>query len=639
MLLDTLLENYSNKSNEKYVKAIVNYFQSKDTSKLLFSFPHKYNFYKKGNIDDNFQHYIPIIYGKITSIRKKFDSVTFTVMDLNHISKKKFFIYFKYKIPNNLKINGLYYFIGEIKNNFMFFPHYQINEPLNYIKPVYETIKPCTTEKIQEILRLIIKDLPEIKIFNSNILNDTLNIKAHITFNNILASVHSVYINNNEEQLLLAIKYLKLCEYLCFFEAISHIQDTSANPQIKKYKFNLSINLTSCQKEAIKDISKRLELPKPTVNFLQGDVGSGKTLVAFCSLNKTLSNDFNGCFMAPTTILANQHYENYKKTFPEFNSILVESGYKNKKYLQHLEDIFTYKIPTVFFGTHSLLFENLENISLIIIDEQHKFGMEQRKVLMDKFPKSPILFLSATPIPRTLFMLKNNQMYLNVLKTSPFSKNIKTTIVYNKNTIIDKIINLSKKEKILWINGAIDDYGNNKTGVNSTYEFFKNKNIECYLLHGKKKDNEKLEIIKNFKQGILVSTICVETGIDIDNLNYIVIEDAGQFGLATLHQLRGRIGRKGNYSECILIEEKNFERLNILVNSNNGFEIAEIDLKQRGAGSFFSKDQCGFYNFKSGNFNEKLFNLANQIYKNNLYCKKTIEILKEYFFKTLNVHY
>lgn len=646
-MINKLLEAY-NKSNEKYIELIINYFKSKEASKLLFFFPYKYNFYKKGSIEDNFINSTAIIYGKVLSIQRKVDSTVFTVMDLNHIYKKKFFVYFKYKIPTNLKINSCYYFIGELKGNkdylFMFFPKYQNIEPTNYIKPVYETIKGCSVEKIQEILRLIIKDLPQIKIFNENIFNqeENLSIKTNFSLNNILASVHNLYCKNNIEELLTAIKLLKICEYLCFFEAMSYIHGQDGNNQTIKYKFNLPINLTTCQKTALKNISQRLESSKPTVNFLQGDVGSGKTLVAFCSLNKTLVNNFNGCFMAPTTILARQHYENYKKNFPEFNVFLVESGYKNKKYLQHLEDIFSYKIPTVFFGTHSLLFENLQNISLIIIDEQHKFGMEQRKILMDKFPKSDILFLSATPIPRTLFMLKSNQMHLDILKTGPFSKNIKTVIVKDKESILDKIIKISKKEKVLWINGAIDNYGEEtkeKIGVNTTYEFFKSKKIECYLLHGKKKEEEKLEVINNFQKGILISTICVETGIDIDNLNYIVIEDANQFGLATLHQLRGRIGRKGQYSECILIDKAYTERLNILVNSNDGFEIAEIDLKQRGAGSFFSKDQCGFYNFKSGVFNENLFNLASQIFKKNLFHKENIKLIKEYFFKTLDVHY
>jgi ATP-dependent DNA helicase RecG len=640
------LEAYINKSNEKYINLIINHFKSKEISKLLFLFPYKYNFYKKGAITDNFENFIPIIYGKVISVKKKLDTTIFTVMDLNHLYKKKFFVYFKYKLSINLKIDDCYYFIGEIKGNdgylFMFFPKYQIVEPTNYIKPIYETIKGCPVEKIQEILRLIMKDLPPIQIFTKDIFYEDIIIKSTMTFNSILAAVHNIYCNNNMEELLKYIKYLKICEYLCFFEGMSNINGVIGNSQTIKYRFTLPINLTICQKNSIKDISQRLESPVPTVNFLQGDVGSGKTLVAFSCINKTLSNNFNSCFMAPTTILAHQHYENYKKNFPEFQGVLVEGGYKNKKYLQHLEDIFTYKIPTVFFGTHALLFEKLENISLIVIDEQHKFGMEQRKILVNKFPKSDVLFLSATPIPRTLFMLKTNQMYLNILKTGPFSKNIKTTIIKNKEEILKKIINISKKEKVLWINGAIDNYGEEtkgKIGVNSTYEFFQNKKVESYLLHGKKKDEEKLNIIKNFQKGILVSTICVETGIDIDNLNYIVIEDASLFGLATLHQLRGRVGRKGDYAECILINNTDTDRLNILINSNDGFEIAEIDLAQRGAGSFFSKDQCGFYGFKSGPFNEKLFNLAGKIFSNSLFHKKEVQSLKEYFFKTLDVHY
>jgi ATP-dependent DNA helicase RecG len=635
-----------NKTNEKTVESIKSYFSSGNISKLLFFFPFRYIFYKKGLIDEEFGNFTPIIYGKVLNIKEKNNMKIFTIADNNHIIKKRFFIYFKHKMSINLEVNENYYFIGEIKNNngyyLMFFPKYQSKEPLLLVEAVYHKIPNVNIFKIQELLKATLKDLNPIYIFKNNINYESTVINHSHTLNYILENIHNINYNNNIDHILNSIKLMKIFEYLCFLQGISQITSEEGETKTLKYKFHLPITLTNCQKIAIKNISLNLESHKATVNFLQGDVGSGKTLVAFITLNKVLINGFNGCFMAPTTILAQQHYENYKKLFPEFNTIKVESGYKNKKYLKEIEDVLINKIPTLFFGTHSLLYEKLDYISFIVIDEQHKFGMEQRKVLINKFPKSDVLFLSATPIPRTLFMLQINQMFLHILKESPFKKNIKTIIVNNKNLILDKIIELSKKEKILWINGAIDNYEKHfhiKTGVNTTYNFFKEKNLEVYLLHGRMSDEDKLSTIKNFQKGILISTICVETGIDIYDLNYIVIEEASNFGLATLHQLRGRIGRQGQLSECILIEEKYMERLQILLSSNDGFEIAEIDLQQRGAGNFFSKEQCGFYNFKSGNFNNKLFNLAVKIFKNKYFYEDNINYIKDFLFKTLDVHY
>ena len=250
-MFDKLLEAYANKSNEKYINIIINHFKSKEISKLLFLFPYKYNFYKKTSIEDKFINFIPIIYGQVISIKKKLDTTIFTVMDLHHIYKKKFFVYFKYKLSINLKINESYYFIGEIKGNdgylFMFFPKYQITEPNSYIKPIYETIKGSPIEKIQEILRLIIKDLPLIKVFNTDIVceDENLTIKNNLSFNSILSSVHNIYCNNNIDELLHFIKILKICEYLCFFEGMSYIHGSEGNSQLIKYKFNLLINYMS----------------------------------------------------------------------------------------------------------------------------------------------------------------------------------------------------------------------------------------------------------------------------------------------------------------------------------------------------------------------------------------------------------
>lgn len=640
MLTDSI-KIYINNKNEKYIKALIRHFHSDEIGTILFFLPCKYLTYKTGSIDEDFGDYIPVIFGEVVGIFKKNSATFITVIDLNHKDKKKFSLYFKNKVKLIISIGLKYYFIGKISKKeeqiCMFFPKYQINNFIPYVKPVYDKIIGCPQDKLHEILRAILKNLPTKYIFKT-----TKNNLNKYSINKILSMIHNIFYTNDTDKIKISWSLLKICEYTCFFDGIHKIQNANiGEPKLLKYKFDLPIQLTICQKKAIQSISQNLESIKPTISFVQGDVGSGKTFVAFCAFNKTLLNSFNSCFMAPTTILAQQHYSNYRKYFPHFNCFLIEAGYKNKIYLQALEEIYIKKIPTVFFGTHGLLFEKLENISCIVIDEQHKFGMKERKVLLDKFPKSDVIYLSATPIPRTLFLLKNQQMQLFTLTTMPFDRKITTTLIEDKTSIMDKIQELSKTEKILWINPMIytNDSDNQKSAVVGTYEFLKKNNIEVYLLHGQLKDEEKINILNNFHKGVLVATTCVETGMDIENLNIIVIEDASQFGLATLHQLRGRVGRKGQLAECILIDDKQTERLNILLETNDGFKIAEMDLQQRGCGSFFQKQQWGFDSFKTGKFKENLFDMAGDIFHKKDYFEDVILELSRFFFKMQDVNY
>jgi len=540
-----------------------------------------------------------------------------------------------------MKVGESYYFIGKVtkkdKDFYIFCPKYQGTPFKDQISPVYTKIIGCPPEKLVEILKLVLADTKSCYPF----FTEEKKLREY-SLTKILSMVHNSFHSNDIHQIKMGWFLLKMCEYTCFFHGVYALQNRHVgDAKILKYKFNLPIELTPCQKITLKALSAQLELPKPTIGFLQGDVGSGKTLVAFCAINKTLLNGFNSCFMCPTTILNHQHYNNYKKNFPEFRSFLLPSGYKSKKYLQELQEILSQKIPTVFFGTHGLLFEKLENIGLIVIDEQHKFGMEQRKILTDNYPRSDVLFLSATPIPRTLFMLKTQQMQLYTLKTLPFTKNIRTILVAKKEDILNKIFALSKKEKILWINPTIKPSKEKslKSAVVNTYEFFKSKNLEVQLIHGKLKEATKLEILNNFQKGILVATTCVETGMDIEGLNTIVIEDAAQFGLATIHQLRGRVGRRGEAAQCILISSEDNARLEVLLQHNDGFKIAEMDLQQRGFGSFFQKQQWGLNNFKSGKFNASLFETSGKICINKEYDEEVVNNLSKYFFTLQDVSY
>jgi ATP-dependent DNA helicase RecG len=642
-MLSTPLQKYLTTANEKYINAIIKHLGNNEIGSLLFFLPNKYLYYKKGCIDEDFKDEIPIIFGEVTGIFKKNSAVFINAIDLNHKERKKFVVYFKNKNRIFIKIGSKQYFTGKIsqKDNilYMFFPHYQSTPFSPYIRPVYDNIEGCPQEKLKGILKLILDTFPPIYLF----FHKEKNLHKY-SLGKILSMVHNTYYAVDNNQIRIGWGLLKICEYTCFFDGVHNIRKSfSGEAKLLKYKFDVPLTLTNCQITAMQSISKSLASIKPTISFLQGDVGSGKTLVAFCAVNKTLLNGFNSCFMAPTRILAHQHFLTYKNTFPNFNCFLVDSGYKSKKYLNELEEIFLFKKPTIFFGTHALLYEKLQNISFIVIDEQHKFSMEQRKILIDAFPRSDVLYLSATPIPRTLFMIKNNQMQLHTLKSTPFQKQIETILVKDRKEIIDKVFKLSKEEKILWINPAINENSENNSKIQSsvikTYEDFKKQNIQVSFLHGQLKDEEKLEILKNFKKGILVSTICVETGINIENLNVIIIEEASRFGLATLHQLRGRVGRYGEKAQCILIENNETERLNILLETNDGFKIAEMDLQQRGFGSFFQKQQWGFDGFKTGPFNDNLFDLSRRIFEKKAYEVLEIQKLSKFFFKLQDVNY
>ncbi len=397
----------------------------------------------------------------------------------------------------------------------------------------------------------------------------------------------------------------------------------------KDFISKLNFKLTNDQRFTLEEINKDLISNQKMFRLLQGDVGSGKTIVALISAFNVINSGFQVAFMAPTEILARQHFFLAKKLFSSLINIEFlssKSEYKDRK--KTLNNLKNNKLDIIF-GTHSIFQKKVEfsNLGLIIIDEQHKFGVNQRKKLSDKGGNNcDVLLMSATPIPRTLTMTIYGDMDLSIIKEKPKSrKEVKT---YTKlESKVDDVINFIKKEikvgnQVFWVCPLIDESKkiDNASAIlkyNFLKKIFPNK---VALLHGKTDTSEKELILDDFlkkKYDIMVSTTIIEVGIDFPNANIIIIENANKFGLSQLHQLRGRVGRGNKQSTCILmfkssLTENAKQRLRILKNSNDGFKISEEDMKLRGYGDILGFKQSGLKTFRLADpvMNEKLFNLA-----------------------------
>ena len=403
------------------------------------------------------------------------------------------------------------------------------------------------------------------------------------------------------------------------------LDKTKQNNIIKKLQFVL----TNDQRKTLEEINNDLSSSNKMFRLLQGDVGSGKTIVSLLAAYNTVNSGFQVAVMAPTEILARQHFNFATKLFPKQVNIELISGkseYKNKKEI--LKRLANNEI-NIIFGTHAIFQKkvNFKNLGLIIIDEQHKFGVNQRKLLSDKGGKDcDVLLMTATPIPRTLTMTLYGDMDLSIIKEKPKSrKPIKT---YSKlESKVDDVIKFIKKEinsgnQIFWVCPLIEeskklDHASAVKKFEYLDKIFPN---QVSLLHGKTDLNDKEIILDKFLKNefqILVSTTIIEVGIDFPNANVIVIENANKFGLSQLHQLRGRVGRGNKDSTCILMFKSNLsenakKRINILKQSNDGFLISEEDMKIRGFGDILGFKQSGIKNFKLADpiHNSDLFLLA-----------------------------
>ncbi len=437
-----------------------------------------------------------------------------------------------------------------------------------------------------------------------------------------------------EEMLLVQIHLLNLKQKLSKFKAPKIKKDVEA---MKEFVNNLPFTLTDAQRKAIWEMMQDIETGSPMNRLMEGDVGSGKTVVALAIAYLLIKNQYQVAFMAPTEVLAKQHFQTLIKILKPFDmkvacitgeGVIIKDGFlEGKVTKEYILESLKNKTPWLIVGTHALIQKSVSfgNLGLVIIDEQHRFGVEQRKKLLDGKENKLVphlLSMTATPIPRTLALAMYGDLELSILDEMP----------KGRQTIITKIISKRGEEKMFeFIKEQIkegrqafvvcprieeqteadkknilsfDQLLNYEVkAVKKEYEKIKKHfdPIEVGMLHGKMKPKEKDEIMKRFNSGktkILVSTSVIEVGIDVPNASIMVIEGAERFGLSQLHQFRGRVGRGEHQSYCFLFTESNGlqtkQRLKAMLEYSDGFKLAEIDLNLRGPGEFFGTNQSGF---------------------------------------------
>ena len=503
------------------------------------------------------------------------------------------------------------------------------------------TLTEGITEKVyNKMITQILKNLPVLNEWHDD---KTLKKFNNISWNESIIKLHDPKnINNYKSNFYRRLVYDEiLSSFLAHSQIrknIKKIKKVSKNfsgNSLKDTMSKLSFKLTNDQKKTLNEINQDLSSKCKMFRLLQGDVGSGKTIVSLISALNAIESNFQVALMAPTEILARQHFNFAKKLFPKTINIQLLSG---KTEISEKKDILK-KLKNneiqMIFGTHSIFQKKIifSKLGYIIIDEQHKFGVRQRKLLSDKGGKNcDVLLMSATPIPRTLTMSIYGDMDISIIKEKPnHRKPIRT---YSKlENKIDDVIQFVKNEinngnQVFWVCPLIEE--SKKLDHESAVKKFENLNKlfkdKVGLLHGKTDIDEKEQILNKFLNkefSILVSTTIIEVGIDFPNANVIIIENANKFGLSQLHQLRGRVGRGDKQATCILMFKSNLsvnakKRINALKNSNDGFFISEVDMKLRGFGDLLGFKQSGVKNFKLADpiHNEDLFYLAEKEIKN-----------------------
>ena len=544
---------------------------------------------------------------------------------------------------------------------------YQITNPTYVSKnnSIIETVhnKYSLTEGITEktynkIINQILKNLPKLSEWHDQRILKKFDNES---WNNSIVKLHDPKnINNYKSSFYKRLAYDEiLASFLVNSEIRKKIKKIKKISKIFDQKPHyeiinkLNFKLTNDQKASLIDINKDLVSKNKMFRLLQGDVGSGKTIVSLISALNVITSGFQVALMAPTEILARQHYNLAKKLFTKNISIALLSSKNERIEIKRIiNELKNNKIQMVF-GTHAVFQKKIifANLGYIIIDEQHKFGVRQRKLLSDKGGNNcDVLLMSATPIPRTLTMSVYGDMDVSIIKEKPSNrKEVKT---YSKlENKIDDVLKFVKKEiidgnQVFWVCPLIEESKklDHQSSVNK-YKFldklFPNK---VALLHGKIENDEKELILNKFlnkEYSILVSTTIIEVGIDFPNANVIIIENANKFGLSQLHQLRGRVGRGTKQASCILMFKSNLtvnakKRINILKNSNDGFEISEEDMKLRGFGDLLGFKQSGVKSFRLADpiQNEDLFLLAEKeiriIEQQNIDINKYKSLLKLY---------
>lgn len=594
---------------------------------LLTNYPFKYNVYKPEVLNIQDSNETVVLTGEVYSSPKVF----YIKGNLNRLSFKfntsnkliNVTIFNRAFLKQHLNINSTITVIGKynLKTNTLTANDIKLIPILKLtIEPVYHLSQKIKKSAYKKILSTILSSDFKCDSYIPSYIEGKY---KFITKRDAILNIHNP---KNLDMLKASRLYLIYEELFCFMIKIIYLKNKnndSVNRIVKTYdseKLNniiskLPFKLTDQQVNALEDIKNDFNLPTRMNRLIMGDVGSGKTIVAFLALYINYLAGFQGVLMAPTEVLAKQHYQNMLSLFGNLMRVdIITGSVKKVDKIKIFNKIKNGDID-ILIGTHALLNEDIayKNLGLVITDEQHRFGVNQRRILQEKGNDVDVLYLSATPIPRTLALTIYGDMSISQIKSKPADrKNIYTRLVKNKDikTVLEAMVNEIKLgHQIYVVAPLIDDEESSLDSVitleNKLNVAF-NKKIPMGLLHGQMKNSQKDEIMNNFTNGkikILISTTVIEVGVDVANATMMVVFNAERFGLATLHQLRGRVGRNNLQSYCYLISDSDTERLKVLEESNDGFYISEQDFKLRGSGDVFGVKQSGEQTFKIANLN------------------------------------
>lgn len=536
---------------------------------------------------------------------------------------------------NNLKVIGKWFNQPYIKRNFILGNEYNLMGKFKKVNNTLEVINPlipCKEANKSEILpiytlkngltnKILVKLINEIlknMIIKENLPDEIVKKYKLISLDKAIRSIHFPAGRGELQSAINRLKFQELFTYsLKIIMMKAHIKKENSgisfkmSPLLKDLKDSLPYTLTNAQSRTLREILMDQKRNIAMNRLVQGDVGSGKTLVALISMFNVYMNGYQTVLMAPTEILANQHYAEAKKYLDKFGvDIELLTGSTKEKEKKRIKEKIASGKEIMLIGTHALIQDDVElnNLGLVVTDEQHRFGVEQRSRLINKNKRADVLVMTATPIPRTLSLYLYSDLDISIIDELPPGRKPIDTMLVDMNQRM-KAYNFALKEvekgrQFYIVSPLIEE--NEKLNLNSVekiYEELKNgifKDVRIEILYGKMAGKDKDKIINTFKNGEIkgiISTTVIEVGVNVPNSTMMIIENAERFGLAQLHQLRGRVGRGEHKSYCILIANTKNDitrrRMEIMTESSDGFYIAEEDLKLRGAGEVFGMRQHG----------------------------------------------
>ena len=590
---------------------------------LINFYPYRYNFYNPTNINNTQDNITITINGiiestpKIVFIKRNLNYLTFRVISSNKLINVT--IFNRAFMKNNLIVGKSICLTGKYNTEKNLFTASNILlKPImsTIIEPIYHLKGNLKNKNLNNLIIDILNKneynntLPEYIVNKYNLLDEYNSLKEiHNPQNiNILKKANLTLIYKELFDFMFKINYLRLKRSTNEINIVKDFEVDKLNELIN----NLPFELTKDQLNAIDDITNDFKSNKRMNRIIIGDVGSGKTIVSFIAIYANYLAGYQSALLAPTEILAKQHYDNIKNIL-DINVELLTSSTKKKDGENIINKLKNNELDCII-GTHSIINEEIEfnNLGLVITDEQHRFGVNQRKNLQNKGESVDVLYMSATPIPRTYALTIYGDMDISEIKTKPSGRKEVITKLYKESELKDALkimLNEIKKGHQIYVVSPLVEENDDKNlydveKLRDKLNIAFNNMVPIDILHGKLKNNDKEEIMNNFKNGntkILISTTVIEVGVDVKNATCIVIFNAERFGLSTLHQLRGRVGRNDFISYCLLISNYEKERLNVLTESTDGFYISEKDFELRGSGNLFGTKQSGEMDFKLAN--------------------------------------